>query len=98
MKCEVSLRKDLFGHILVCGGSSMFCGLRERLEREMSFLVSPTVRMRVVAPPGRDCAAWVGGSLLASLQAFQSLWLTKEQYDEHGPSLIHAKAKQITLM
>jgi hypothetical protein len=36
------------------------------------------------------CAA--GGSILASLGSFQQMWMSKQEYEEHGPGLIHRKA------
>ena len=33
-----------------------------------------------------------GGSILASLGSFQQMWLSKADYDEGGPSLIHRKS------
>lgn len=33
-----------------------------------------------------------GGSILASLGSFQQMWMSKQEYEEHGPALIHRKA------
>ena len=33
-----------------------------------------------------------GGSILASLGSFQQMWMSKAEYKEHGPGLIHKKA------
>ena len=35
----------------------------------------------------RQCAAWIGGSILTSLGSFQQLWLSKAEYDEYGGTL-----------
>ena len=36
--------------------------------------------------------AWIlGGSILASLSTFQSMWITKSDYAEHGSSIVHRK-------
>jgi actin-related protein len=32
-----------------------------------------------------------GGSILASLGSFQQMWMSKQEYDEHGPGLVHRK-------
>ena len=47
--------------------------------------------VRVIAPPERKNLVWIGGSILASLSTFQGRWITKEEYDEEGPSLVHRK-------
>ena len=39
----------------------------------------------------RKYSVWIGGSILASLSSFQQMWITKEEYDEAGPSIVHRK-------
>ena len=39
----------------------------------------------------RRFSVFIGGSILASLGSFQQMWLSKAEYDEHGPGLIHRK-------
>lgn len=41
--------------------------------------------VKVVALPERQYAAWLGGSLLASLHTFPCMWISKLEYDEYGP-------------
>lgn len=36
-------------------------------------------------------AVWIGGSILASLSTFQQMWISKQEYDESGPSIVHRK-------
>ena len=33
----------------------------------------------------------IGGSVLASLSTFEQMWVTKEEYDADGPSIVHRK-------
>lgn len=67
-------------------------GFAERLEKEMKALVPPGKRVRIVGGGfDQKFAAWVGGSILASLSTFQSMWVTKQDYDEFGPSIVHWK-------
>lgn len=35
---------------------------------------------------------FTGGSILASLGSFQQMWMSRQEYEEHGPGLIHRKA------
>lgn len=91
MKCDVDIRKDLFANIVLSGGSSMFNGIAERLTNEITALAPSTMRVKVVAPPERKYLSWIGGSILASLSTFQQMWITKEEYDESGPSIVHRK-------
>ena len=34
-------------------------------------------------------AVWIGGSVLSSLSSFQSQWITREQFDDVGPNIVH---------
>jgi actin-related protein len=91
MKCDVDIRKDLYSNIVVAGGCSMFEGFAERLSREITSLAPSTMRVKVVAPPERKYSSWIGGSILASLSTFQQMWVSKAEYDESGPSIVHRK-------
>jgi actin-related protein len=91
MKCDVDIRKDLYANIVMSGGSTMFEGIADRLTKEMVALAPPTMKIKVVAPPERKYSVWIGGSILASLSTFQQMWISKQEYDESGPSIVHRK-------
>lgn len=91
MKCDVDIRKDLYANIVLSGGSTMFDGIAERLTKEMTALAPSTMKIKVVAPPERKYSVWIGGSILASLSTFQQMWISKQEYDESGPSIVHRK-------
>jgi len=91
MKCDVDIRKDLYANIVMSGGSTMFEGIAERLTKEMTRLAPSTMKIKVVAPPERKYSVWIGGSILASLSTFQQMWISKQEYDESGPSIVHRK-------
>ena len=46
---------------------------------------------QVLAPAGRQHAAWLGGAILGSLPTMPSMWISKEEYDENGPLIVHRK-------
>ncbi|ELR18805.1 actin subfamily protein [Acanthamoeba castellanii str. Neff] len=91
-KCDQSLRAELYGNVVLAGGSTMFPGLAERLSKELTTLAPSSLKIKVIAPPERKYSSWIGGSILASLSTFQNAWITKEEYDEQGPSIVHAYA------
>lgn len=91
MHCDIDLRKDLFNNIVMSGGTTMYQGLSERITKELTRLVPPSSHVRVVAPPERKYSVWIGGSILSSLNTFQESWITKEEYNECGPSIIHER-------
>ena len=81
MKCDVDIRKDLYGNIVLSEGTSIYPGINTRLEKEMIQLAPPTMKIKVIVPPERKYSVWIGGSILASLSTFQNMWITKEEYD-----------------
>jgi len=91
MKCDVDIRKDLYANIVLSGGSTMYEGIADRLNKEMVALVPATMKVKVVAPPERKYSVWIGGSILASLSTFQQMWISKQEYDESGPGIVHRK-------
>ncbi|KAH8265915.1 hypothetical protein KR038_011528, partial [Drosophila bunnanda] len=91
MKCDVDIRKDLYANIVLSGGSTMFPGIVNRMQKEISELAPSAVKMKVIAPPERKYSVWIGGSILGSMSTFRQMWITKEEYDESGPSIVHRK-------
>lgn len=69
----------------------MFPGIPERLSKEVTALAPSTMKIKVVAPPERKFSVWIGGSILSSLSTFQAMWITRAEYDESGPSIVHRK-------
>ena len=91
MKCDVDIRKDLYGNIVLSGGSTMFPGIADRMSKEITALAPSSMKIKVVAPPERKYSVWIGGSILASLSTFQAMWIAKAEYDQDGPGIVHRK-------
>jgi actin beta/gamma 1 len=91
MKCDVDIRRDLYANTVLSGGTTMYPGIAERLTKEVTALAPATMKIKVVAPPERKYSVWIGGSILASLSTFQQMWISKAEYDESGPSIVHRK-------
>ena len=91
MKCDVDIRKDLYANTVLTGGTSMFPGIADRMQKEISALAPPTMKIKIIAPPERKYSVWIGGSILASLSTFQQMWISTSEYDESGPSIVHRK-------
>ncbi|KAJ1204652.1 hypothetical protein NDU88_000092 [Pleurodeles waltl] len=89
-RCGAALRPVMLGNILLCGGSTVLEGFSERFSREMNKAFAREVPV-IEASSERKYTVWRGGSILASLKSFQQLWVSKEEYDEHGPLVIHKK-------
>jgi actin len=82
-KCDLDIAPVMLGNIVLSGGSSLFRNMTERLHREVQEQM-PTEKVRVHAMTERRHAAWVGGSIFASLPTVQDMWVTKAEYDEMG--------------
>ncbi|XP_036617442.1 beta-actin-like protein 2 isoform X1 [Trichosurus vulpecula] len=91
MKCDVDIRKDLYANTVLSGGSTMYSGIADRMQKEILALAPSTMKIKVIAPPERKYSVWIGGSILASLSTFQQMWISKQEYDESGPSIVHRK-------
>jgi len=91
MKCDVDIRRDLYGNVVMSGGSTMFKGIAERMQKELTALAPSSMTVKIIAPPERKYSVWIGGSILSSLSTFEEMWVKKEEYDESGPSIVHRK-------
>ena len=90
-KCDIDIRKELFRNITLSGGNMMFKGMCERMQQELGFIANTSMKVKVNVPPDCQNSVWIGGSILASLSSFQQMWISKEEYDECGPSIVHKK-------
>jgi actin-related protein len=91
MKCDVDIRKDLYSNTVMSGGTTMFEGIAERMQKELKALAPDSMTIKIIAPPERKYSVWIGGSILASLSTFEEMWIQKSEYDEAGPSIVHRK-------
>ncbi|XP_041266444.1 actin, gamma-enteric smooth muscle [Onychostruthus taczanowskii] len=91
MKCDIDIRKDLYANNVLSGGTTMYPGIADRMQKEITALAPSTMKIKIIAPPERKYSVWIGGSILASLSTFQQMWISKPEYDEAGPSIVHRK-------
>jgi len=91
LKCDIDIRKDLYSNVVLSGGTTMFKDIDNRLQQEVTALAPPSAKVKIVAPPERKYSVWIGGSILSSLSTFQDMWITKDEYDESGPGIVHRK-------
>ena len=91
MRCDADIRKDLLANIVLAGGSTMFPGFAERVQKEITAMAPAAMTVKVTAPPERQNSAWLGGSILAEMATFQAMWISKQEYDESGPTCVHRK-------
>ena len=92
MACDIDVRKAMVENIVLTGGSSLFPGLKERLEKELNAMLQEAgmkITVNIITPENRQYAVWIGASKLAALPEFQKSWITREEYEREGPRIIH---------
>lgn len=93
---DIDIRSELYKHIVLSGGSTMYPGLPSRLERELKQLYLDRVlrgdveklqkfKIRIEDPPRRKDIVFIGGSVLANVMKDNPrFWLSKQMYEEMG--------------
>ena len=51
MKCDVDIRKDLYANTVLSGGTTMFPGIADRMQKEITALAPSTMKIKIIAPP-----------------------------------------------
>jgi len=93
-RSDTDLKRDLYFNIILSGGTTLLPGFKERLEKELTERLHSAFRVRVVTTAAgleRRHGVWIGGSILASLGSFQQMWLSKQEFMEHGATIVHSK-------
>ena len=89
-QCESDIQKDLCGNIILSGHSTYFPGFSDRVSMEMKGLLKG-LRTKVISPPERKYSAWFGGSVVSCLCSMNERYVTKNEYEEYGPFLLHRR-------
>ncbi|XP_063678897.1 actin-3, muscle-specific-like [Bolinopsis microptera] len=90
-KCDIDLRAEFYKNIVLSGGTSMLPGMGYRVKRELCSLLPATVTVNITEWEKRQYMVWRGASILASLSSFACQWISSQEYDEHGPRIVHRK-------
>ncbi|KAF4523271.1 hypothetical protein B566_EDAN006894 [Ephemera danica] len=83
---DIDMRSELYKHIVLSGGSTMYPGLPSRLEREIKQLyLERKFKIRIEDPPRRKDMVFIGGAVLAEVMKDRdTFWMTREEYQEKG--------------
>ncbi|KAG7303664.1 Arp2/3 complex subunit-actin nucleation center [Plutella xylostella] len=93
---DIDMRHELYKHIVLSGGSTMYPGLPSRLEREIKQLYLERVlqndthklgkfKIRIEDPPRRKDMVFIGGAVLAEVcKNRDNFWLSRAEYQEQG--------------
>jgi len=100
---DINVRSELYKHIVLSGGSTMYPGLPSRLEKEIKALYLKNVakgdkaqaaklKLRIEDPPRRKHMVFLGGSVLADIMKDkEAFWMTKAEYEEKGIEAVLTK-------
>ena len=91
--CDIDIRQDLYSNVLLTGGSMLFKGMADRIAKELKYLAPSALSSKIsvhVDPSGVN-GAWVGGSIYGTLSEFLTVCVTRAEYDEEGPTMVHRK-------
>ncbi len=103
---EMDMRQDLYKHIVLSGGSTMYPGLPSRLEREIKQLYLERVlkgdtdrlskfKIRIEDPPRRKDMVFIGGAVLANVMKDRDdFWMSKAEYQEQGINVLRKLGPQ----
>ncbi|KAH0516467.1 Magnesium transporter protein 1 [Microtus ochrogaster] len=79
MKCDIDIRKDLYVNTVLSGGTTMYPGIADQKQKELTALAPSTMKIKVIAPPEPKYSVWISGSIPASLSSFQQMWISKQE-------------------
>jgi len=93
--CDASVRDALCKEIRLNGGNTKFTGLDKRIKIELKSLDLRGIEVGQSKSdePGirnQTYNTWVGGTMLSKLSTFDK-WITKDEYEESGPSIVRRK-------
>lgn len=92
---DIDTRAVLLNNIILTGAGSLLEKLADRLQSELQIMY-PNPKVRVIASNNsveRKYGAWIGGSVLGSLGTFHQMWVSRKEYEEHGPSIVEKRCK-----
>ncbi|KAL3839809.1 hypothetical protein ACJIZ3_024400 [Penstemon smallii] len=82
--CHPHLHPVLYESIILTGGTTLFPRFAQRLEKELRPLVPDEYQVKITTQEDPILGVWRGGSLLASSPDFESMCVTKAEYEELG--------------
>lgn len=97
---------QLLKSVVLCGGNSMFPGMKQRLKKELYGLLRDNqdqrdmrqtqdfiskVDINVLRHEKGAISNWIGGTIFCSLTSFKEMWIDKEEYKEFGANIVHRK-------
>ncbi|XP_032902993.1 actin-like [Amblyraja radiata] len=90
-RCKEDICDDMYANIVLAGGNTMFRNMGERIQQEISDLVKPGKKVKVLAPSNRKYLSWKGASILAGLSTFHHMCIARQDFEEYGATALYRK-------
>ena len=91
-KCDPDTKDDIKESICLIGGNTLLKNFPEKLRMTLSE-DNGIGNFLLTANKERQFSSWIGGSLVSSLDNFQFMWVTKEEFDDNGKTLVAVDSK-----
>ena len=88
-KIDRELRPEIYMNIVIGGANSLFPGFPEAIAKQVTDMAPSSQQIKVISKPERGISAWQGSSILSSNPSFDEMGVSKRDFDESGPSVIH---------
>lgn len=88
--CGIDTRREISSNIVLSGGNTLFPGFASRLQDEVAQQFPGMFgSVHVIDAPDRKYNVWSGASVLAAMPSFEPYFITRDVYDDVGPSVVH---------
>lgn len=91
LKTDYDFRRDYVNNLVVTGGNTKFKGFNRKLEKELGCLLPSILKVNCHDYKDKLHSVWFGGSTICNLGTFQSMMISRQEYEENGVSIINRK-------
>ncbi|MEO1090175.1 MAG: actin family protein [Pseudomonadota bacterium] len=89
--CPTAVHPTLYGNVVLAGPLAALPGLRERMQKEIETHAPQGTEVVVEVPAAAPHLTWTGAAKLAAMPQFEAMFITRDEYVEHGPGIVHEK-------
>ena len=93
--CSIDEQSLLLDNIFLSGASTLFENFPEMLKDKLSQLF-PNSKIQINAAKERRFHSWIYGSKFVATQCDHSDWISLDDYNEYGPTVVWGKKEQQT--
>lgn len=91
LRTDYEHRGELLANLVTCGGNFLIPGFKSKVQELLSAMIPNNLKAKFDDVDNPQLLAWTGGTIVASLNSFQTNWITRAMLQEQGPSVILRK-------